>query len=132
MPKLILPNGRPARPDLWIAVKMDPMDNNCGEFFVSHARNYAKFANRPGFTVIAHSYDRVALSIFVRQATREAGPAYQPKFSAFRQERPKLVGDNPDYAPPPSDLSGTDILEPSAPEDPDLDVPEGFFDDLNS
>lgn len=128
MSNLILPNGK--RPDLWLAVKMDPHDQGPGEFFVTHARNYAKFADRSGFTVLAHSYDRVALSIFCRQQTKAAGPAYQPKFSAFRQERPELVGDSPaSDQPPPSDLSSGEDLDPSEPE---IELPDGFLEDLQS
>ena len=84
-PELLLPpNSRDPR-QLWLLVRQEPMDNSPGCFFVTHGRNYDKFNKRKGFEVLAHSFDRFALTIAARQATLAAGPNYQPKFSAHRQ-----------------------------------------------
>lgn len=122
---LIGPDGRPLGKDLWILVRMDPVDSAQGEFFVSHARNYEKYSKRKGFEVIAHSYDRAALTAACRRATQVAGPAYQPKFSAFRKERPNLVGDNPDLsqAMPDSKLNSDELLDPTEPT-PGIIIPD--------
>lgn len=117
-----------AKADLWIMIRMEPMDGLQGEFFVSHARNFPKYDKRKGFSVIAHSYDRGALTLACRQATLSAGEAYQPPHSNFRQEIPNLVGDTPDpsLAMPDSALNSDELLDPTEPENdvffPDLDL----------
>lgn len=106
---------------LWLLVRMEPMDNRPGEFFVTHAKNFSKFEKRKGFAVIAHSHDRVALTIAANQATKAAGPAYQPKLSAFalstQQAKPKPLPQGTDMG-----LSLGD--EPSTPERDIQEEPE--------
>jgi hypothetical protein len=84
---------------------MDPMDGNKGEFFVTHSKNYDKFAKRQGFEVLGHGFDRGAMTLAARRATVECGEAYQPKFSAFRTplSRPETAEEPSDELSPTLD-----------------------------
>lgn len=70
---------------LWILVVMHPGDDHSGEFFVSHGKNYEKFAKRKGFEVIGHGHDRMALTEAARKLTKTMGDNYLPAFSAARK-----------------------------------------------
>lgn len=83
---LILPDERSPL-QAWLLIVMHPMDNRKGEVFISHARNGPKFDRRPGFEIIAHSFDKEAIQIAQRKLTLRLGEAYQPKHSAHAQAR---------------------------------------------
>lgn len=100
---LILPDQRDPR-QLWLLVRQDPTDEGPGCFFVDHGMNFDKWRKRKGFEVLAHSYDKHALTAAARKATLACGPAYQPKFSAHR-EGPKEPAQKPD---PSSGTTATD------------------------
>lgn len=76
---------------LWLLVVMHPADNHSGEVFVTHGKNYDKFATRPGFEVIGHGHDRGALTSAARRLTITLGTSYQPKFSNFKAASAKPV-----------------------------------------
>lgn len=92
---LILPEQKDPR-QLWLLVVLHPIDGHKGEVFITHAQNFSKFDNRPGFEIIAHSYDRDEIRNAQRRLTLRLGEAYQPKFSAHTQ--PLGAPDSPDTA----------------------------------
>lgn len=105
----LLPGTQDAR-QLWIMVRQDP-SNEPGCFFVTHGRNFNKFHERPGFTVIAHSFDKSALQAAARQATLSCGPQFQPKFSAHKIGTVEKW--TPDAGPSAPTLEDDQSLDPS-------------------
>lgn len=106
---------------MWILVRMDPHDGKQGEFFVTHGNNFEKFSKRKHFQVLAHSADRVAVTQAARRATEIAGPAYQPKTSAFRSSAPV---EDLKPLPPGFDMGHSKGDEPSTPERDLYEEPE--------
>jgi len=112
----ILPGTQDLR-QLWILVRQDPKENLQGCFFVTHGRNFNKFHKRPGFEVLAHSFDKSSLQAAARQATLTCGPQYQPQFSAHKtgtvstwdpdKQAPSLLPEEDDQSLDPS------IMQPS-------------------
>lgn len=98
---------------LWLLVVMHPMDNNPGEFFVTHGKNFEKFSKRKGFEVIGHGFDRMALTSAARNLTKALGENYQPQFSAARKATPPpvLVEDPESGAPTDGSAQPVDISE---------------------
>lgn len=80
---IITPEQRDPR-QCWLLVIMHPADTHSGEVFVTHAKNFDKFAKRKGFEIIGHGFDQGALTMAARKLTISLGANYQPKFSAFR------------------------------------------------
>lgn len=109
--KLLLPKGHQDMRQLWLLVRQEPADNRQGCFFVTHGGNYDKFAKRRGFEVMAHSFDKTALTIAARTATLQCGPAYQPPNSAHGQ------GHLPEPEPEPQDRE--DLLLPGLTKPPE-------------
>lgn len=112
---LVTPNQRDPR-QCWLLVCLHPKDNNKGEFFVTHAMNYDKFAKQKDkFEVIGHGYDKVAIAAAARKLTLRLGEAYQPKFSAFR-EGPADLGSSAEQEDEAPD-SSSDFQVKSSPSD---------------
>lgn len=95
-PDLVLPEERDPR-QLWILVRAEPTDTTAGCFFVTHGSNFEKFQNLKGFEPMFHSYDRHALTALAREYTLKAGPNYQPKFSAHRND-PRFAEPAPEFS----------------------------------
>lgn len=94
---LILPNQSDNR-QRWLLVRLWPLDNRQGEFFVTHAENLPKFEKDSRFKVHMIANDRERLTVLARQMTLEAGPAYQPPSSAIHRLPPPT-------GPDPEDLN---------------------------
>lgn len=119
---LILPESQDPRQQ-WLVVRRDPSDNKPGCFFVTHARNKAKFASRSGHEIMVETWDRAAATAMAHRATVVCGPAYQPKNSAHAgpvfQEAEKPSFESL-FGPTSLDQSGKlDNASPEGPAQPD-------------
>lgn len=106
---LILPNTKDPR-QLWLLVRQDPTDGQPGCFFVTHGRNYDKFAKRVGFEITMHSFDKIAIAQACNRATRACGPDYQPRHSAHQRAAPLPEADP--LEPPRHTSVEPDFLDP--------------------
>lgn len=120
--QLVTPQSQDLR-QLWLLVRQDPADGRQGCFFVTHGQNYDKFRTRKGFEVLAHGFDKVAMTVACRQATLSAGPSYQPPDSAHQRplnQGPVVV--QTEEASEASSLPPVDIADAL---DLDLSNPDG-------
>lgn len=92
---LLLPESRDPR-QCWLLVVMHPMDNSPGEVFLTHGRNFDKFEKRRGFEIVAHGWDREAMTKARRALTTRLGPNYQPLNSNFQPARKPVEQPRPE------------------------------------
>lgn len=81
---ILLPEDRNPR-QCWLLVVMHPTPNSPGEVFLTHGNNFDKFDKRPGFEIVAHGFDRGALTKARVALTSRLGTNYQPPKSNFKR-----------------------------------------------